>query len=343
MKEFWGNVWNKVCSICRLIWHGTKRGYIVFGKWCSDVWKKYLAVPTKKLLFLPPVIVVIFVIVTVLLLLYAFLIPDANPFVTYLGYLFSAYTLATVCVKMPTIVRRVKQGIYGNRYSGKYLSDATLRAEISLYAGLGIGFFYAVFKLIAGVYYKSLWLGGLAIYYIILSVMRFALVKRYRMSQQRQEEEREQRVFGLHSYRFCGILMFLLNIAVTGLVVQLIWRNESYEYPGFLIYAFAGYSFYCIGIAVWNMAKHRKLHTPILAAAKMLSFACALMSILATQTAMLTQFGDGQETFARVMNAVSGSAVCILIFGLAMWMVQRANRELKRMEEQETEEERSLP
>ena len=80
-----------------------------------------------------------------------------------------------------------------------------------------------------------------------------------------------------------------------------------------------------------NMAKHRKLETPVLAAAKMLSFACALMSILATQTAMLTQFGDGNTKFARLMNAATGSVVCFLIFGLAVWMVRRANKEIKKM------------
>lgn len=100
-----------------------------------------------------------------------------------------------------------------------------------------------------------------------------------------------------------------------------------------LIYVFAAYSFYCIGMAIRNMAKHRKLETPVLAAAKMLSFACALMSILATQTAMLTQFGDGNTAFARIMNAATGSVVCLLIFGLALWMVRRANKEIRKMGE----------
>lgn len=138
----------------------------------------------------------------------------------------------------------------------------------------------------------SLWIGAVAVYYIIVSLMRFGLIKQYRNNLKR-ENDREQRVIALKSYRFCGVLMFILNIAVSGLVVQLIWKGETYQYPGFLIYAFAAYSFYCIGMAVRNMAKHRKLETPVLAAAKMLSFACALMSILATQTAMLTQFGGG--------------------------------------------------
>ena len=265
-------------------------------------------------------------------LIYAFLIPGANQIIAYVGYFVSAYALAVVCIKMPKVFGGAKRGLYANPYSGRYLSDSTLRAEISLYAGLGIGFFYAVFKMLAGIYYHSVWLIALAMYYVILTAMRFALIKKYRDNIQ-QENERTQREFGLRSYRFCGILMFVLNIAVTWLVGQLIWENKTYEYPGVLIYVFAAYSFYCIGIAVRNMAKHRKLHTPILAAAKMLSFACALVSILATQTAMLTQFGSGQESFARIMNTLTGSVVCLLIFGLAVWMVRRANRELKGMEE----------
>jgi len=339
MKERWKAAWEKVCSVCRILWNGTKKAcfatgrfFAAFGRWCAHSWMKYLAGPAKKLFFVHWSIAVVLVVISAALLLYAFLLPGANPYISYFGYFVSAYTLAVVCVKLPGVFGRAKRGLYANRYSGRYLTDAVLRAEISMYAGLGVSFFYAVFKMAAGIYYHSTWLGALAIYYIILSAMRFALVKHYRDNAQ-HENEREQRLFGLRSYRFCGILMFLLNIAVTILVGQLIWSNESYEYPGFLIYAFAGYSFYCIGIAVWNMAKHRKLETPILAAAKMLSFACALMSILATQTAMLTQFGDGQETFAQIMNAMTGSVVCLLIFGLAVWMVHRANRELKGMEE----------
>ena len=339
MKDGFNKIWEKTYACCRIAWNGTKKGciafgrfWVAFGRWCAKLWREQLKEPAKKLCFVHWAIACVLVVISAALLLYAFLIPGANPIVAYFGYFVSAYTLIVVCVKMPTAFVGAKKGLHANKYSGRYLSDAALRAEISLYTGLGISFFYAVFKMIAGIYYRSVWLGALAMYYIILSAMRFALVKRYRDNIQ-NEDAREQRMFGLRSYRFCGVLMFLLNIAVTWLVVQLIWTNETYEYPGFLIYAFAAYSFYCIGIAVKNMAKHRKLETPVLAAAKMLSFACALMSILATQTAMLTQFGNAQEKFAQLMNGLTGGTVCLLIFGLAVWMVQRANKEMKGMKE----------
>lgn len=334
-KAFWEKVrpflcvwWNANKTGCLWIGRQCKR----FGRWCAVVWKKYMKPPLLRALRLRWILTLLLIILSAGLLIYAFAVPEANPVISYSGYFISAYTLAVVCVGMPNILRGMKKSLYANKYSGKWLSDKKLRTEIFLYLSCGISVCYAIFKFTAGVYYRSVWIGAVAVYYIIISFMRFGLIKRYRHNLQ-HENEQEQRLFGLRSYRFCGVLMFLLNIAVTGLVIQLIWHGETYQYPGFLIYAFAAYSFYCIGMAVRNMAKHRKLETPVLAAAKMLSFACALMSILATQTAMLTQFGDGQENFAKLMNAITGSTVCLLIFGLAVWMVLRANKEIKKMGE----------
>ena len=295
------------------------------------MWNKYLKKPVLKALRLHWIPTLLLIIASAVLLVYAFAVPDANPVIVYAGYFVSAYSLVVVCVGMPKIIWKVRRSLYANAYSKKFMSDKKLRTEIFLYLSCGFSIFYAIFKFSAGVYYRSVWIGAVAVYYIIVSLMRFGLIKRYRYNLQ-YEDEREQRLFGLKSYRFCGVLMFMLNVAVTGLVIQLIWHGETYQYPGFLIYAFAAYSFYCIGMAVRNMAKHRKLETPVLAATKMLSFACALMSILATQTAMLTQFGDGNTAFARFMNAATGSVVCFLIFGLAVWMVRRANKEMRKME-----------
>ena len=290
-----------------------------------EKWKKF----GKKLLFPKWSLILGLLILSVVMLWYAFGYERPNPIITYLGYAISAYTLTVFVIKMPPVFRKVRADLYTNKYSGRYLSDTYLRANISLYAGFGFNLIYAVLKLMAGIYYKSVWIGAIAVYYMILSLMRFGLIKRQRAIRKYPEEK--QRVYGLRGYCLCGYLVFVLNIAVTGLVVQLIWQNKSYSYPGFLIYAFAAYAFYCLITAVRNMARYRKLEDPILSAAKMLSFACALISILAMQTAMLTQFGEGQDNFARLMNSLTGGSVCLLLFGMAIWMVRRANRELKEM------------
>lgn len=285
----------------------------------------------KKLLFPHWFIKLVLVIVSVLALFYAFATPNPIPAVTYSGYTLSAYTLVAAVAEVPAIAKKVKGRLYANKYSNKYLTEPELRAMISLYTGVGINILYAVIKVAAGCYYKSYWLGGIGAYYMVLSLIRFGLVRGERFCS-KKENEWEQRMYGLKCYRFCGWLTLLLNIVVSGLVIQLIWRNETYSYPGLLVFAFATFAFYSFIIAVINVAKYRKMENPVLSAAKMLSLACAMVSILALQTALLTEFSEaGQENFARIMNVITGSTVCFLIFVMAIWMICRANREIEKM------------
>lgn len=56
-----------------------------------------------------------------------------------------------------------------------------------------------------------------------------------------------------------------------------------------------------------NLVKFRKVGNPILSASKAISFAGALMSVLALQTAMISRFGEGDEYFRMKMNIITGS------------------------------------
>lgn len=267
------------------------------------------------------------VFVSAALLVYSLGYPDANPFIAYGSYLLSFYTLVIVCLRIPRLVKAIKRLLKSNKYSGRYLSEPLLRAKVSLYGSGGINFVYAVFYLGAGIYYRSLWTGAMAVYYEVLSLMRIGLIRQDRKAQGLNDEER--RSFELKSSSRCGKLMFLLHIAMTGLAFQMIWKNKYYDYPGFMIYAQAAYTFFCLGMAIKNIIKYRKMERPILSAAKVVSLSCALMSIFALQTAMLMQFGAEQAEFMQMMNLLTGGVVCFAEFILAVWLVHKANKELK--------------
>ena len=73
-------------------------------------------------------------------------------------------------------------------------------------------------------------------------------------------------------------------------------------------------------LALKNLIQRRKEDEPILAAARTLSFAAALMSILALQTAMITEFGGGAD-FARTMNTIAGAVISGLLIALSLMML----------------------
>ena len=138
-----------------------------------DKWKKVL----WKLLFPGTFWVFLLFNLSLVLLLYVFLGKDINPVVAYASYFISAYMLVTVCARMPGLIKRTKAKLHGNPYTNRLLTDRPLRIRISLYGGLLLNAAFAVFKVVVGVLYQSAWLFAMAGYNMVLSIMRFLLVR----------------------------------------------------------------------------------------------------------------------------------------------------------------------
>ncbi len=211
-----------------------------------------------------------------------------------------------------------------------YLNDREFRARVSLYSGLFINMFYAVFKCATGAIFSSAWLWAIGIYYVMLSAIRFMLLRNVHITD-KKEHTLERKIHEYRSARLCGIMMLALNMAMSGMTVQMIWQNRGYEYKGYIIYISAMYAFYCFINAVVNVVKFARINNAILSSAKILSLAGALMSMFALQTAMFSAFGGG-EKLQRQMNTITGSAVCIIVTGMAVFMIVKSNKNLKSLE-----------
>ena len=301
--------------------------------------EKFLRI-LKKIFFLPPM-------PTVLLALfgYGFVLAVAVfdidiAMLKYLSYICSAYALIITITGFPhflmftgalrrhasehALMRRLRGTAVGERF----FSDVRFRTEISLYQGLFINFLYIGIKLFSGIHYRSVWFISLAVYYILLAVMRYFLLRRggRKMSKTPMETE-------LRRYRTCGIVLLVMNQALTGIVTFMVYQNRGFDYPGLLIYAMATYSFYSVITAVINLVRFRKHGSPILSAAKVINLVAAMVSILSLETAMLTQFGgDDAPEFRRIMTAATGGGVCTIVIGMAIYMIWNATRQLRRLQ-----------
>lgn len=243
--------------------------------------------------------------------------------VAYAVYTLSFYTLVVLLAATPHLYRKLKAFVYSREFSKRWITDISFRARTSLYISTLTNLIYAVFKLVAGIIYRSWWFGTIGGYYIVLCIARLSLL--HHMRQSNSDVCRDVRI-----YRTCGILLFVLNIALSGMVIQMIHKGQNYHYPGFLIYAMAAYAFYSLTIAIVNLVRYRRLNNPVLSASKAIGLATALVAILALQTAMFVAFGG--ETIEVLFNILTGSAVCIAIFGMAIGMVMRANKTLRTLE-----------
>ncbi len=287
----------------------------------------------KKLFCLPPLPTVL-----VSLFGYGFVLAVAvfdirTPILRYASYIASAYALVvtvTGFVYLPAAKEAVKRRLSGHplmkkfrstAVGEKYMTDVRFRAGISLYQGFFINLLYIVLKLVSGIYYRSMWFIALAVYYILLAVMCFLLVRRLNVQDASAE---------LRRYRLCGVMLLFMNQALAGIVIFMVRRNRGFAYPGLLIYAMAAYAFYAVIVAVVQIVKTRKHQSPVLSAAKAVNLVAALVSILSLTTAMLSRFGgEGDGDFNRTMTGAVGGGVCTIVIGVAVYMIWRANKNLK--------------
>lgn len=290
----------------------------------------------KKAFFLPPVPTLLISIPSYGLVIYALTGENVNPVISYGSYFLSAYALVITTTGIAGVVRFIRRGIDSHPLVRKaldvplidrLLKEDMFRAEVALYQGFLINLLYAGIKMFSGIFYRSVWFVTLAVYYTLLAIMRASLLHFVRA----HGSAGENRPAELRRYRLCGIILFFMNIALTGIVVLVVYQNSGFEYPGMLIYVMALYTFYATITAVWNVVKFRKYGSPVMSAAKVINLTAALVSMLSLETAMLTQFGAANDPmFRQIMTASTGAGISIIVLGMAVYMIVRSTKQLKR-------------
>jgi len=291
----------------------------------------------KKLFFLPSVPALLISIPSYGLVIYVLACKDVKPVIAYISYFLSAYALIISITGITGIVRFIRQGIdkhplvrkaLGIPLVDRYLREDMFRAETGLYQGFFINLLYAGIKMFSGIFYRSIWFATLAVYYILLAVMRASLLHYVRKTG-------KNKIFEWKRYRLCGIILLFMNIALTGIVILVVYENSGFEYPGMLIYVMAMYTFYATITAVRNVVKFRKYGSPVMSAAKVINLTAALVSMLSLETAMLTQFGAADDpVFRQVMTASTGAGISIIVLGMAVFMLVCPTKQLKHMKKE---------
>ena len=125
----------------------------------------------------------------------------------------------------------------------------------------------------------------------------------------------------------------MMNIALSSVVVLVVSDNEGFAYAGYMVYVMAMYAFYSMITAVLDVVKYRKFNSPVMSAAKAVKLAAALVSMLSLETAMLAQFNEREDpVFRKLMSGITGGCVCMVVLGIAVFMIVKSTRQLKKMQ-----------
>lgn len=290
-------------------------------------WKKVV----KKLLYPPIFLMVLLTVLSTAALIAVFLNGWETVPAAYAVYVLAFYTLCVVCVflamVLPKRYKKIRQKVLAHPLGNRYITDAVFRTKISLYLSLGVNLLYAGVNVLSWHLYQSWWFVCLAIYYAILSVMRFLLVRYVRLN-----DIGTNRYGELKRSLVCSHIMLLLNFFLSGAVLMMVYQNRGYAYHGVMIYVMAMYTFYITTHAIINLVKYRKLESPVMSIAKVISMAAALVSMLNLETAMFAEFGaDMSKENQQLMIMLTGAGISITVIAMAAYMIVGCTKEIKKM------------
>ena len=106
-------------------------------------------------------------------------------------------------------------------------------------------------------------------------------------------------------------LFLFMAVVLSGAVICCKIRKAGKNYPGFMIYAVAAYTFYKIIMSTIQVIKVGKRRSPLLSITRRIGYIDACVSILTLQTAMFASFSSGEEQFIKLMNGEHGERWCV--------------------------------
>ena len=183
--------------------------------------------------------------------------------------------------------------------------DRTLKLAL---ASLTLNIAFAIYHLVLGVVTSSWWLLTLGSYYLILSIVRFAVLR---------SKSKERFIT-----QFTGWMLMVLTVPLVGTVILSVIRDRGHELHMIIMIAMAAYAFTKITLATIKFIKARRSTSATLITLRNISFADAFVSIFALQRSMLVSFEGMHETEIIIMNAALGSAVCVIVFLLGFNLVK---------------------
>lgn len=248
-------------------------------------------------------------------------------------YVLAAVLLTLSCVFFyhdlrENVIKKILEVIKKNPLGERFLADYTFRTILTTLPAFLINVAYTVYNGVIGIMNQSVWFITMAVYYSLLGIMRYRAVSTGRKIS-RLDDREQIRKKELSVIKTDGILLLVLNLALSGVVLLTIAQDTAKRYSEIMVISIAAYTFYKITMAVVNMVKVRKRKSPILITIRNIGAADALVSMLTLQAAMFASFQDKNSLNTNQMNAITGLSVCILILILGISMIWYARKKKK--------------
>lgn len=190
----------------------------------------------------------------------------------------------------------------------------TQRVLKSAALSLLVNFAYGVYNTVVGFVTHSGWFVAMGVYFIVLSVTRFSVLRVKRKAHNDPDTEE-------FAKKFTGGMLMGISVTLAGTVVLSAIKDRGVVYNQIVMITIAVYTFTKITLAIINLVKARKSDSSIIKTLRSISLADACVSVFSLQRSMLVSFAGMEAEQIRLFNILTGSAVSILVFLSGLYLL----------------------
>ncbi len=178
------------------------------------------------------------------------------------------------------------------------------------YTSLVFNFAYAIGNCVIGLITHSWWFITIGVYYTVLAVNRFSVL---RIKRKYNEE--------LFARRITGILLIVLSLCIVGVNILSVIKERGTIFHEIVMITIATYTFTKITVAITGMVKARHTTSQILKTLRNISLADACVSVYSMQRSMLVSFPGMEAAEIQLLNILTGTAVWLIVLFLGINLI----------------------
>lgn len=269
----------------------------------------------KKFLHPKNYILIIGFLTIIVSLIYLIYFNGFGTRISYILYLIMTYFLIVICIKIySTIKNIIDKLIDNNKYLSKYKNDYKVRHKISLFISIIFNIIYSLFKLLSGIYFKSLWFISFAIYYFLLIIVRSNIAK---LELSNNSSIKEEYIV----YRKVGIILLFTNVILIMIILIIVNQKIINIYPSWIAITIATYTFYLLYTSIYNLIKYRKYKSPLISSSKVINVITSLVSLISLEIILIPTFRNEQSNFYEIMIMSTGGVIAVIITTISLYII----------------------
>lgn len=197
--------------------------------------------------------------------------------------------------------------------------DFGYRAAVSSVPSLCVSVLYSGHNIFLGAVHGTAWNWGIAVYYVLLSLIRAYVGGNeiYFAKKAFEEEERERRRKKIFLAQSAALLV--LGFALVAPIALMVLQKRYVNYSEVTAIAIAAYTVYKVTLSAVNLKKTRRNFHLGIKILKDVNFIDALVSVLNLQYTLVMTFGGGVEGDMFTLCAFTCGAVWTIIAAFSVY------------------------